>query len=56
MMIIIIIIIIIGDHPNNSIVEIGQYTEKSPGYLRRLVVTPTPVVNHQLTVGWKTLK
>ena len=25
-----------GDHPNYSIVEIGQNTEKSPGDLRRL--------------------
>ena len=28
-----------GDHPNYSIVEIGQNTEKSPGDLRRLAVT-----------------
>ena len=27
------------DHPNYSIVEIGQNTEKSPGDLRRLPVT-----------------
>ena len=26
-----------GDHPNNSIVEIGHNTEKGPGELRRLV-------------------
>ena len=31
------------DHPNYSIVEIGQNTEKSPGNLRRLTVTQTPV-------------
>ena len=28
-----------GDYPNNSIVEFGQNTEKSPGDLRRLAVT-----------------
>ena len=32
-----------GDRPHNSIVEIGQNTEKSPGNLRRLAVTQTPV-------------
>ncbi len=37
-----------GDHPNYSIVENGQNTEKSPGDLRRLVVTQTPVKDHQL--------
>ena len=40
----------IGDHPNYSIVEIGQNAEKSPGDLRRLVVIQTPVKNHQLTM------
>ena len=45
-----------GDHPNYSIVEIGQNTEKSPGDLRRLTVTQTPVRNHQWTLVWKTLK
>ena len=39
-----------GDHPNYSIVEISQNTEKSPGDLRRLAVTQTPVENHQLTL------
>ena len=38
-----------GNHPNNSIVEIGQNTEDSPGDLKRLVVTRTPVENNQLT-------
>ena len=40
-----------GDHPNYSIVEIGQNTKKSPGDLRRLTVaqTQTPVKSHQLT-------
>ena len=37
-----------GDHPNYSIIENDQNTEKSPGDLRRLVVTETPVKDHQL--------
>ena len=39
-----------GDHPNYDIIENGQNTEKSPGYLRRLAVTQTPVKDHQLTL------
>ena len=39
-----------GDHPNNSIIENGQNTEKSPGDLRRLAVTQSPVKDHQLTL------
>ena len=39
-----------GDHPNDSIIENGKNTEKSPGDLRRLAVTKTPVKNHQLTL------
>ena len=39
------------DHPNYSIVEIGQNTKKSPGNLRRLAVTQTPVENHQLSLA-----
>ena len=39
-----------GDHPNDSIVENGQNTKKSPGYLRGLAVTQTPVKNHRLTL------
>ena len=39
-----------GDHPNYYIIENGQNTEKSPGDLRRLSVTQTPVKNHQLTL------
>ena len=35
-----------GDHLNYRIVEIGQITEKSPGDLRWLAVTQTPVENH----------
>ena len=37
-----------GDHPNYSIVEIGQNSKKSPGNLWRLDVTQTPGENHQL--------
>ena len=52
-----------GDHPRVStrpliyyyIIENGQNTEKSPGDLRRLTVTQTPVKDHQLTLMWKTL-
>ena len=33
----------------------GQNTEKSPGDLRKLAVTQTPVKNHQLPLMWKTL-
>ena len=39
-----------GDHPDCSIIKIGQNTEKSPGVLRRLAVTQTPVRNHYLTL------
>ena len=35
-----------GDNPNCIIVAIGQNTEKSPGDLKRLVVTQTPVKVH----------
>ncbi len=35
-----------GDHPNSSIIEKGQNTEKSPGDMRRLAVTQTPVKDH----------
>ena len=35
-----------GDHPNYSIGEISQNTETSPGDLRRLVVTQTPLKDH----------
>ena len=44
-----------GDHPNDSIAENAENTEKSPGDLRRLAVTQTPVKDHQLTLMWKTL-
>ena len=39
-----------GDHPNYGISEIGQNTEKSPGDMRRLAVTQTPLKDHQLTL------
>ena len=32
-----------GDHPNYYIIENGQNTEKSPGDMRKLIVTQTPV-------------
>ena len=35
-----------GNHPDYSIIKIGQNTEKSPGNLRRLAVTKTSVENH----------
>ena len=41
-----------GNCPNYSIVEIDQNTEKSPGDLRRLVVTQTSMRNYQLTLVW----
>ena len=40
----------IGDNPNCFIIE------KSPGDLRRLVVTQSLVKDHQLTLMWKTFK
>ena len=39
-----------GDHPNYYIIENGPNTEKSPGELRRLAVSQTPVKDHQLRV------
>ena len=36
------------DYPNDSIAEDGQNPERSPGDLRRLAVTQTPVKNPQL--------
>ena len=45
-----------GYHPNYSIIEDCQITEKSPGDLRILAVTQTQVKNHQLALMWKTLK
>ena len=45
----------IRDHPNYYIIENGQNTEKTPGDLRRLAVTQTPVKGHQLKPMRKTL-
>ena len=41
------------DHPDLSIGEIGQNTEKSPEDLRRLAVTQTSVKDHQLIIIMK---
>ena len=38
------------DYPNYSIVKVEQNTEKSPGDLRRLAVTQTPVKDYWLTL------
>ena len=46
----------IRDHLNYSIIWISQNTEKSPGDLRWLAVTQTPVRNLELTLVWNTLK
>ena len=45
-----------GAKPNYCIVETGQNTEKSPGDLRRLAVTTTPVRKYLLTLVGKTRK
>ena len=39
-----------GDHQKYSIIENGQNTHKSPGDLRELAITQTPVKYHQLTL------
>ena len=44
------------NHPDYSIIMIGRNTEKSPGDLRRLAVSHTPVKDHQLMFMWKILK
>ena len=44
-----------GYHPNNSIIENAQNTEKSPGDLKRLAVTQSQVKDNQLTQMLKTL-
>ena len=38
------------DHPDDCIIKFSQNTEKSPGDLRRLAVTQTPVKDHQLKI------
>ena len=44
------------DHPNYSIIKIGQNTVENPGDLRRFAVSKTPVRNHRLSLLWKTRK
>ena len=44
-----------GQKTEDSIIENGQNTEKSPGDLRRLAVTHTPGKNYWLTLVWKAL-
>ena len=39
----------------HTIIDNGQNTEKSPGDLRRLAVSQTPVKNYQLKLMLKTL-
>ena len=43
------------DHLNYNIIKNGHNTEKSPGDLRGLAVTQTPVKDHQQTLMWKTV-
>ena len=43
-----------GDHSDYSVIKIDQNTQKSPGDLRRLAVTQTPVKAHQLMLVQKT--
>ena len=38
------------DHPNYSIIMIGQNTEENPGDLKKLAVTQTSVTNHRLAL------
>ena len=42
-----------GDYLNDSIIKIGQNTEKSPEDLRRLAVTQIPVKDHQANTDVK---
>ena len=44
------------DHPNYSIIENGQNSEKSPADLRIFGLTQTPVKNYLLKLMWKTIK
>ena len=46
----------VGGRVEDSIIEIGHNTEKSPEDLKRLAVTQTPANNHQLKLMGKTLK
>ena len=45
-----------GDHPNYSIIKIGHNTEKSPGDLRTLSITQTPIRNPSANAGVKNLE
>ena len=45
-----------GDHLKYCIIEISQNTEKSPGDLRRLAVTQSPVKDPSANTDVKTLK
>ena len=45
-----------GDHPNYSIIKIGQNNKESPWDLRILAISLTPVRNHRLRLVWKTRK
>ena len=40
------------DHPDYSLIGIGQKIEMSPGNWTRLAVTQIPVRNHQFVIGW----
>ena len=43
--------------PSNILVtEIDQNAEKSPGDMKTVALTETPLKDHQLTLMWKTLK
>ena len=44
------------ENKRTSIVEIGQNTKKSPGYLRRLAVAQTSVENYQIKLVGKTVE
>ena len=45
-----------GDYSDYNILKIGRNRKKSPGELRRLALTQTPVEDNQLTLVWKTLR
>ena len=41
------------DHSDDSVIKISQNTEKSPGNLRKLIVSQASVKSNQLTDGLK---
>ena len=43
-----------GNHPDYCIIKIRQNSEKSPGHMKRLAVTQTPVKKHKLQLIYKT--